>query len=80
MTAVFFAPSTTIATYEKLLKIFTADLVLMSWGSCTMYSLYVHDSEMSSVCIANVIVSGNEYEAGWSHFSIFTNATRFLIS
>ena len=85
---VFFAPSTSVSTYRSALSLYSADAAHLSWGFCTLYSLYGRNSEMGAYCIAHAIISGNEDKYGWNsffefvveHFPMLNSSTKTLIS
>ena len=68
---VYFAPSTSIARFNRTLRIFTADAAHLKWGSYTLYSLYGRNANMGAICLAHAIIFGNEDKRAWKSFFSF---------
>ena len=71
VTGVYFAPSTSVRKFNHALRLFSADAAHLSWGSCTLYSLYGRNSNMGAFCIAHAIIAGNEDKQSWTSFFQF---------
>ena len=68
ITGIYFAPFTSVMAAQNTLKLFSADAAHLSWGPCTLYSMYGRNSEMGAFCIAHAIIAGNEGKRGWKQF------------
>ncbi|MGH7974463.1 MAG: hypothetical protein ACREBR_02960, partial [bacterium] len=69
--ALMFAPRFGLDAAPHMLDIFALDACHLSWGNCTLFSLYGHSSSKNAMCLAHGFINGNEDGEAWDIFLKF---------